>query len=418
MVQRRGFLCETNGSVCDLPGDVAEVDNQRPFSKLDRVADVQPVTERGYSKHSNPASSDITILSAGARRQPRIRFVLWMTLVTTLTSSSVYAHHWWTISRYIQTTNNGYLKADQMAVAPRLSGYVSEVLVRDNQSVKAGQPLVRIDAEIYRAVVVRQRAIFDARLTDVTAAEAQVQQQLALVEQATARLEGSIIGARFAAREAERYRSLIANGAESKERLAQMANNSDQATSAERSDLAALTASKRHAETLRAQIEQARAQANVAQAAIQEANLDVGHTLIVASASGRVGDLTVRRGQFVQPGTRLLSIVPEEIYAIANFKETQIGQLRIGQAASISVDALGGKVLHGVLDSFSPGTGAQFALLPPENATGNFTKIVQRVPVRFRLEADDETLARLLPGLSVTVEIDTREPDLTPKSRS
>jgi membrane fusion protein (multidrug efflux system) len=377
--------------------------------KLKRVVDGSPATSvdagaarlayRGTQLRSKPSST--------LWRRP----ATWLTLVVASLAIVAYAHHWWTLGRFLESTNDGYIRADQVVAAPRVSGYVDEVLVVDNQSVQVGQPLVRIDAETYRAVLARQRATFDARQTDITVAEARVQQQLAAVDKATAKLDGSRVGARFAAKEAERYRILRATGAESVERLAQMVNDSNQADVAERSSMAALNAAKRQTETLRAQIGQARAQAEAADAAMQEANLDVGHTLIRASIAGRVGDLTVRVGQFVQPGTRMLSIVPgDNIYVVANFKETQISGLRVGQPATISVDALRGQVLRGVLDSFSPSTGAQFALLPPENATGNFTKVVQRVPVRFTIAVDEGTRARLLPGLSVTVEIDTRSP--------
>jgi membrane fusion protein, multidrug efflux system len=147
-----------------------------------------------------------------------------------------------------------------------------------------------------------------------------------------------------------------------------------------------------------------------AEAVMASAQLDVDHTLIRASIAGRVGDKTVQVGQYVQPGTRMLSIVPvQAIYVVANFKETQLGGMRAGQHASVEVDALDGRRLDAVIQSFAPGTGAQFALLPPENATGNFTKIVQRVPVRLQLQADDATLARLVPGLSVTVAVDTHQ---------
>jgi membrane fusion protein (multidrug efflux system) len=158
-----------------------------------------------------------------------------------------------------------------------------------------------------------------------------------------------------------------------------------------------------------AQIAQARAQLEAARASLRQAQLDVNDTTLYSSVAGKVGDRSVRVGQYVQPGTRLLSVVPvQSVYLEANFKETQIGGMRPGQRATLHVDALRGIDLHGVVDSFAPGTGSQFALLPPENATGNFTKIVQRVPVRIRVDADPKTRALLLPGLSVTVDVDTR----------
>ena len=152
-----------------------------------------------------------------------------------------------------------------------------------------------------------------------------------------------------------------------------------------------------------------RAQLQAAQATSRQAQLDLGDTIVRSTLAGRVGDRAVRVGQFAQPGTRLMTIVPmQDIYLTANFKETQIGRMRAGQPATIKVDALPGMELRGAIASFSPGTGAQFALLPPQNATGNFTKIVQRVPVRIRIDANEQTRPLLLPGLSVTVSVDTR----------
>ena len=158
-----------------------------------------------------------------------------------------------------------------------------------------------------------------------------------------------------------------------------------------------------------AQVAQTQAQLKSAEAALRQSHLDVDDTIVRAGLDGRVGDSTVRVGQFAQPGTRLMTIVPiQAIYLVANFKETQIGRMRAGQPVTLHVDALPDLVVHGTVESFSPGTGAQFALLPSENATGNFTKIVQRVPVRIRVEADARLRERLLPGLSVTTEVDTR----------
>jgi membrane fusion protein (multidrug efflux system) len=338
------------------------------------------------------------------------RLILWGLLIVVLVAGGLYGFRWWTVGRFVESTNDAYLAADSVAVAPKVSGYVGAVLIKDNQAVQAGQALVRIDPENYHAALAQQRATYDARMADIAASEARVQQQLATVQQAEATLAGAVVSARFAESQAERYRHLASNGVETAEQLAEMINNRDQANATVASDQAALIAAERQVDTLKTQVAQSRAQAEAGQAAVQSADLDVQNTLIRASIAGRVGDRTVRPGQYVQPGTRLLSIVPVEgIYVLANFKETQIGGMRVGQKADISVDALDGRVIHGVVDSFAPGTGAQFALLPPENATGNFTKIVQRVPVRLRLETDDKTLQRLLPGLSVTVSIDTRD---------
>ena len=339
------------------------------------------------------------------------RPVTWIVLLLVVAGIVTYGVYWWNTARFLQSTDDAYLRADQVTVAPRISGYVSAVLVADNQAVTAGQPLVRIDPANYQAALVQQTATRDARQADVAVMAAQQQQQLASVEQAQAKLAGDQVDARFAARQAERYRGLAASGAETNEKLAEMVNQRDRANATLSADSAALLAAQRQAKTAEAQVQQAQAQVDAADASIREAGLDVDNTLVRASIAGRVGDRTVAIGQYVQPGTRMLTLVPvQNIYVVANFKETQIGGMRVGQHASVIVDALDGRSLDAVVDSFAPGTGSDFALLPPENATGNFTKIVQRVPVRLRLRTDPATLARLMPGLSVSVEIDTDQP--------
>ncbi len=334
----------------------------------------------------------------------------WIVLLLILSALAACGFYWWTTARFLQSTDDAYLRADAVTMAPKISGYVTDVLVRDNQPVAAGQPLVRIDPANYRATLTRQIAMRAARQAELATGQAQLQQQLATVEQAEAQLAGDQVDAKFAAGEAERYRRLSASGAETKEKLAQMVNLRDRSDATVRSDKAALLSAQRQAQTMRAQIGQARAQVEAAAASIHEADLDVDNTLIRASIAGRVGDMTVRPGQYVQPGTRMLTLVPvQDIYAIANFKETQLSAIRPGQHAKVAIDALDGRAIDAVVESFAPGTGAEFALLPPENATGNFTKIVQRVPVRLRLQTDAATLARLVPGLSVSVEIDTSQ---------
>ncbi len=342
-----------------------------------------------------------------------------MVLLVLVIGVGGYGFYWWTTLRFLESTDDAYLRADQVAIAPRVSGYVSKVLVADNQAVTAGQTLVQIDTSIYRATLAQQTAARDARQADVVVAEAQYQQELAGVQQTRAKLGGDEANLRFASREVDRYRGLVAKGAEPPEKLAQMINQRDQADASLRADTAALEAAQRQAQTAEAKVGQARSQVAAAQASIASAQLDIDHAEVRAGITGRVGDKTVQVGQYVQPGTRMLSLVPvQDIYVVANFRETQLDGMRIGQHASVSVDALDGRQLDAVIQSFAPGTGAQFALLPPENATGNFTKIVQRVPVRLRLHVDKNTLAQLMPGLSVTVEVDTRQHGTTPDGNS
>ncbi len=318
---------------------------------------------------------------------------------------------WWTHGRFVQGTNDAYVQADQVTISPKVSGYVEAVYVTDNQAVAAGQALVKIDAATYDAALAGQAATVAARQADIEAAQRQIAQQQAAVDQASAQLKGAQVTAAYQAGEAERYRLLSSQGVETQQRYAQAVNQKDQADTTVRADKAALAVAQRQTSTLAAQVDQAVAQLKGAQAQAKSAQINVGDTVLHASVAGRIGDKTVRVGQLVQPGARLMSVVPvQDVYLVANFKETQIGRMRIGQAATVKIDAFAGRKVDAVLDSFAPGTGAQFALLPPENATGNFTKIVQRVPVRFRLRPPVDLKDRILPGLSAAVSVDTTQP--------
>src|SRR6185437_10708235 len=199
-------------------------------------------------------------------------------------------------------------------------------------------------------------------------------------------------------------------GVETEERYEQALNQKNQAQASLQAARAAVSVAERQLATMQSALSQSRAQLASAQAQVNTAQLNLSDTLLRASVAGRVGDDTARLGEYVAPGTRLMSIVPvRDVYAVANFKETQIRRMRIGQSATVRVDALGDRLIDARVESFSPGTGAQFALLPPENATGNFIKTVQRVPVRLHLLPPADLAERLLPGLSVTVSVDTRQ---------
>jgi membrane fusion protein, multidrug efflux system len=317
--------------------------------------------------------------------------------------------YWWLVGRFMQSTDDAYLQADSVTVAPKVSGYVTDVYVGDNVSVKAGDPLVRLDGRQYQAALDQAQATIDARKADILRAQAGIPQQRAAIEQAKAQQQVAALNSRHTEEEVQRYGPLATTGAESGDQLSVLTTNRDQARATLAADAAALDQAQARMADLNAQLMQAQAQLEAAQASARQAQLDLQDTLIRSSLAGRIGDRTVRVGQYAQPGTRMMTVVPvQSVYLIANFKETQVGRMRAGQHASLHVDALSDADLHGVVDSFAPGTGSQFALLPPENATGNFTKIVQRVPVRIRIDADEQTRKMLVPGLSVTVDVDTR----------
>ncbi|MDB6013204.1 MAG: HlyD family secretion protein [Gammaproteobacteria bacterium] len=353
----------------------------------------------------NVKQIDEPVAKAGSRR----RALLLSIGAVAVIAAVIYGVRWWTVGRFIESTDDAYLQADSVTIAPKVSGYVAEVYVTDNQAVTVGQPLVRLDRRQYQAILEQANATIAARKADIERGAAELLQQQANIAQVRAQLQGARSAETHAIEEVKRYEPLVATGAETNEKLADLVNARNQAAATVAADIAAVQAAQRQPATTQAQIEQARAQLQASEASFRQAQLDTQDTVISSTLAGRVGDRSVRVGQYAQPGTRLMTIVPvQDVYLVANYKETQIGLMRAGQPATIHVDALSGTDLHGTVVSFSPGTGSQFALLPPQNATGNFTKIVQRVPVRIHIDAGQETRAVLVPGLSVTVRVDTR----------
>lgn len=323
------------------------------------------------------------------------------------------------------STDNAYLQADSSVVAPKVRGLVADVLVRHNQRVHRGDPLLRIDAEEFDSRVASATAGLQDARSSVAAAQAALaaldaeealaasnvraaqtsirssEAQQALAEADRRRFDALIASGAVARRDAEQYRTAAVTAqANAEHSRAEFAVSRDQA---------AVTRAKRL--TLRANLAQAEAAVASAQAALDLAQQDQANTLVRAPIDGVVGDRQVEPGDYVQPGTRLLTVVPlDALYVIANFKETQTARMVAGQSASVEVDALPGQTLKGRVESFAPGSGSQFSLLPFEPGTGNFTKIVQRVPVRIRFDADQAALARLRPGLSSTVTVQLNTP--------
>lgn len=354
-----------------------------------------------------PSPTEPTTPPTTNRRKPK-RMLLGLAAVAVI-AALAWGVQWYLVGRFIESTDDAYLQADSMTVSPKIGGYVAEVLVTDNQHVEAGQPVARLDSDTYRAASDRSAATVGAREADVARAEAELAQQDATIAQNRAEVVGAETDLKHAKAQVQRYGPLARSGAETEERLADLTNEQARASSTLLARQAALRASEVRIGMLKAQVQQAHAQLAEARANARQSDIDLGDTLLRSPIAGSVGDRSVRVGQYAQPGARLMTIVPlQSIYLTANFKETQIGAMRPGQTVTVHVDALPSHDLNGHIESLSPGTGAQFALLPPSNATGNFTKIVQRVPVRIVLDLPSEGGPVLLPGLSVTVDVDTR----------
>ncbi|WP_404712328.1 HlyD family secretion protein [Sphingomonas sp. MMS24-J13] len=326
---------------------------------------------------------------------------------------------WITAAPSSQSTDDAYVAADATSVAPKVRGLVEAVLVRDNQSVKAGDPLVRIDPEEFDARVASAQADLANAEADVASARAALvsldaEERLAVANIAATRttIRASAAEADRADADRKRYDALVATGAVAKRDADTYRTAAIGAEQASARAAAMLAVSEREASvtsakraTLDAALEKAEAQRQRAAAVLDLARQDQRHTLIRAPIDGTIGNRQVRVGDYVQPGSRLLTLVPlHALYVTANFKETQVRDMAVGQPATVSVDALGGKI-KGHVESFAPGSGSTFSLLPFEPGTGNFTKIVQRVPVRIRFDTDQPQVDRLRPGLSVTARV-------------
>lgn len=342
------------------------------------------------------------------KRQPGKTLALGALGLGALLGAAIWGAHWWNVGRFIESTNDAYLQADSLSVAAKIAGTVSEVYVSDNQTVRVGQPLVRLDVRTYQAAREKSEAAIRAAEADIARGEAELEQHGASIAQVQAQLEGESANEQYAAAQVKRYAPLAESGAETQERMAELRNALRQASARRAAQAAALNVAQRQLHTQRAAIEQARAQLASAQASTRQSKLDEQDTVVYSSLAGRVGSRSVRVGQYLQPGTRLMTIVPlDEVYLTANFKETQIERMHPGQTVAVHIDAWPGIQFEGVVESLSPGTGSQFALLPSNNATGNFTKIVQRVPVRIRLNPSADKGIEWMPGLSATVDVDT-----------
>lgn len=363
----------------------------------------------GQEDAATHAPQDDAAEVASPQKKRRIRVILLVVAAIAIIGGVFWYARYKSVGQYMQSTNDAFIQADAVTVAPKVSGYVDKVFVGENQDVKAGQPLLQIDTRDYSAQTAQIQAQIGVARANAEGVQAQIREQQAAIDRARAELRAAQSDAAFAQAEVTRYTPLAASGAESRERLSQLQNQARQANARVASASAALAAAQRRVGTLNAQVQQARSQGQAAKAQLDAAEVNLGSTLIRASIAGRVGNKTVRVGQFVQAGTRTMSIVPvSQLYIEANFKETQLGLMRPGQPVKIEVDALPDVEIKGHVESVAPGTGAQFSLLPPQNATGNFTKIVQRVPVRIAVDADPQTRSLLVPGMSVEVVVDTR----------
>ena len=320
-----------------------------------------------------------------------------------------YGQNWWRVGRFIETTDDAYAGGNVTPVAPHVAGFVAQILVNDNQHIAAGQLLIKLDDRDFVAALNHAKAVADERQAALAGLQAKRVWQEAMIRQAEADLAAKIAAAGFAGQDEVRYRVLATTPAGSLQNAQRAQANGDAARAGTEAATAALAAARQQMAVLDAQI--AEAQAGVAQAAadLETARLNLDYTEIRSPIDGYIGNRAAQVGAYVTGGAYLLSVIPSNgLWVDANFKEDQLAQMHPGQPATVIADVLPGKTFHGHVESLAPGTGAVFSVIPPENATGNFTKIVQRVPVRIALDDSDGRLGELRPGLSTTVSVDTR----------
>jgi membrane fusion protein, multidrug efflux system len=349
-------------------------------------------------------------IKAGLRpsRQAIRRAALALATALGVAGATAFGHYYITTGRYLETTDDAYVKADSTIIAPKVSGYIGEVLVADNEPVKAGQVLARIDDRDFKTALKQAQADVAASEAAVKNLDAQIELQEPIIQQQAAEVDATEAILKFAKEERTRYDDLMKSGAGTIQRAQQTDAALRSQTAQLQQGKAGLIAANKKIEVLSTQRAQALAQLDHARALKQQAALNLSYTQITAPVDGTVGARTLRVGQYVQAGTQLMAVVPlDAVYVVANFKETQLTHVRNGQPVELRVDSFHSIRLKGHVDSLSPASGLEFALLPPDNATGNFTKIVQRVPVKIVL--DGQSLKGLLrPGMSAVPTVNTK----------
>ena len=372
------------------------------------------VVERPVSAQEAAPGLDAKLKAAGlgapgAPKRRLRRAALAAALLAGVAGAGYYGFDYWTVGRFQVSTDDAYVQADNTTIAPKISGYIAAVLVGDNEPVKAGQALARIDDRDFRVALDAAKADVAAAHAAIATRQAALEAQAATVAAARAAIGVDKANLTFAAQEDARYASLAKTGYGSVQNAQGAASRSAASHAAVERDQATLDAAIGQVAVLKAALVEAQASLARAKAAQAQAELNLSYTTIVAPVDGVVGARTLRVGQYVQAGTQLMAVVPiAAAYIVANYKETQLADVRPGQKVEIEVDTFPGRAFHGRVDSLAPASGQEFALLPPDNATGNFTKVVQRIPVKITLDPGSSLAELLRPGMSVYPTIDTK----------
>jgi membrane fusion protein (multidrug efflux system) len=347
--------------------------------------------------------------AAGIRGVGVKRVALYAAIGLSVVAVAVLGYRWVTVGRFIESTDDAYVGGDITVIAPKVAGFIEQVAVTDNQRVEAGELLVKLDDRDYKAALARAEAAAEAQRATLANLDATRRLQQAIIAQAHAGITAADAEVNRTHDDEVRFRDLSAHSAASIQVFQKADADYKEAVAQAQKSRAAVDAAERQLDVIDTQKRQIEAALAEATASVDLARLNLSYTELRAPIAGVVGNRSARTGAYASIGTQLVSIVPAQgLWIDANFKESQLARMRAGLHAKVTADVLPGHEFVGHVESLAPATGAQFSILPAENATGNFTKIVQRVPVRIVLEGDASTLGRLRPGLSVSVDVDER----------
>ncbi|HVJ32647.1 MAG TPA: HlyD family secretion protein [Terriglobia bacterium] len=371
---------------------------ERNRSDDERAQEEQPSDGQGNA-HSDPA--------AGLKNKVRSHPVIAIAAIVLVVAGLAGAGIWWLHARHFETTDDAFIDARQFSIAPKVQGYIVDVPVTDNQHVGKGAILLRIDDRDYQVAAEQAEAEVAAAQASIANIDAQISAQMAQVEQAESNVREAEAARNFSAEDAARYQKLAALGTGSVQKAQQTASQLQQQDATVARAKAGVNAAQKQVSSLQAQRNSAVADRLRAEAQRDQATLNLGYTTIVAAQSGHVVHLSAAKGGYVEAGQSVMMFVPDEIWVTANFKETQITDMRPGQPVDIEIDAYPKTDFHGHVVSLQTGSGTAFSLLPAENATGNFVKVVQRVPVKIAIDNLPPDLV-LGPGLSVVPSVRVR----------
>jgi membrane fusion protein (multidrug efflux system) len=358
------------------------------------------------SEPSNPVPKTAPQAGAGTRRRwPRI-----LAFALSVAGLAAVAFYFTVPEFYLVSTDDAYVDAHVVSMVPKVAAYVTALHVDDNSMVVANALLVELDPRDYDVAVSMAAADLQGAEASAANIDAQLVEQKAIIAQSEAAIAGDRSTLEFMRQQLVRYDSLAKTGYGTTQRWQQAQSDLGQSQAALQRDVAALDTARAHVGVLETQRRQAQAAISRQQAVLAQAQLNLSYTKIYATEAGTVANKKVEVGNFVQPGQVLFSTVPHDLYVTANYKETQLTEVRPGQKVTIRIDTFPQLRLRGHVDSLQRGTGAQFALLPPENATGNFVKVVQRVPVKVIFDSPDEALRWISPGMSAETSIEIAPP--------